>query len=393
MRAHNRQPYLDQFCAAVLSQVETLQQWLTIASALYNLPLAGLILEDSRRSVISANPGMGETLRGLSAQLKPLPTTVGLAKNSPLAGYVSHPVYYGDNEIAGYVVVGDSSPLPAATNPELLEPVCRAVAQSAECDLQKIELANQLAVLREQESLLLKQQELLTQNARFAVLGEMAAAIAHDITNPLSIILGVEKRIRSRLKLGDTRSIPDSLDVLSKSIERMTEVARTLLYFARDSHGKDIATAATVVAKAVSVVETRFRQAGIPLTFEGANSLAQIYCRPTDISQAVVNILNNALRTLAKVRVGHPSCTVTIEARDEVVIAISNNGPKLDAHTVTKLFEPLISEDGRESGSGLGLKIGRDIVQAHGGTLTVEIEPLTRFILRLPAVKQHPQAS
>ncbi len=222
---------------------------------------------------------------------------------------------------------------------------------------------------------------------RLALVGRMAATIAHDIRNPLSIIAGYAQL------LGETN--PDAgefVDVICSECERLSGMIGELLEYARGGE-EQLAlrpySLGAFLLELMKLVEREFEMSGIRLEtdiqFEGTLPINR-----NKLLQACLNITSNAREALKE------GGTFTISARrrgDAVEIAFSDTGPGIPPEIRHRLFEPFVTY-GKRAGTGLGLAIARKIVEAHGGTIEAGDGPGgrgTTVTIRLPVPQEAPQ--
>ena len=206
------------------------------------------------------------------------------------------------------------------------------------------------ARLREQETL--------------ALLGEMAAVVAHEVKNPLAGIRGALQVIGGRMEAGaPERAV---IDDIQTRIDALNQMVQDLLVFARPTPPIMTPTAVTALLSGTASMlrqDPAWADVEIVLPDEG----------PTlwlDASQLQV-VLFNLLLNAAQAMIGQGRVEVTVETADEwCEIAVRDSGPGFDADTGDKLFEPFFTTKHR--GSGLGLSTATRVVEMHHGTLTAQ---------------------
>jgi two-component system, NtrC family, sensor kinase len=216
----------------------------------------------------------------------------------------------------------------------------------------------------------------LVQSEKLAGIGRLAAGVAHEINNPLAVILGYVKLLRRK---ADGQLAAD-LGVVEDEALRAQEIVEGLLDLSRP-----LATAAEPVAleslcrEAVARLDETGRLAGASVEVCGA---AQVEGHPQKLRQVVLNLVKNAAEAAGpggrvEVRIARP-------ADGGAEVLVSDSGPGLAA-VQDKLFEPFFTT--KPTGTGLGLAVSLGIVQAHGGSLEAASPPGggARFTIRLPA--------
>ncbi|RYG53799.1 HAMP domain-containing histidine kinase, partial [bacterium] len=123
---------------------------------------------------------------------------------------------------------------------------------------------------------------------------------------------------------------------------------------------------------------------GINVTLSDFPTTLTIECRRVQISQVLINILNNAFAAV----LGHPEKSVKLHVHDSgdmVEISISNSGPQIPPELAHKIFQPFFTTKGVGKGTGLGLSISKGLIENHGGDISLDLSaPETRFVIVLP---------
>jgi signal transduction histidine kinase len=258
---------------------------------------------------------------------------------------------------------------------ELSHVLQRFTESSGKLETRYAGLMEEVEQLRKQ---LEAKEEEIKRAERLSMLGETAAALAHEVRNPLGAIT----LFISMLK-GDLSDRPQSLTLveeIERSITSLDGVVSNVLHFAKNNavqrspmnlHGllKEVAQHFSSVhgAQASFSLETE----GNPLIVGDAQALRQV----------MYNLVMNSLQ--ATQFTGAIAIRVSDSAEDgDVTVVVSDNGPGIPAEVAPRLFEPFAS--GRREGTGLGLSIVKRIVEAHGGAISVRNTPSAEFAIMLP---------
>ncbi|MBK9037193.1 MAG: PAS domain S-box protein [Myxococcales bacterium] len=229
------------------------------------------------------------------------------------------------------------------------------------------------------------------QASKLALLGEMAAGIAHEINNPLGIIELFAYSLQGAIASGDTAGAQEAIDGIRAAASRAGQIVSGLSRFSRESRGepRGAVELAAVVGDAVGLCRARIAGATVALTVEVATT-ARVLGHPIELSQVLVNLLTNALDVAQAADPGWIRLTavdVNDGSRGEVTVAVEDSGPPLPADARDRIFRPFFTTKKVGEGTGLGLSISRSIVERHGGTLDLDpTAACTRFVLRLPVV-------
>jgi two-component system NtrC family sensor kinase len=217
---------------------------------------------------------------------------------------------------------------------------------------------------------------------RLATIGKMAAHVTHEIRNPLSSLALNAELLEE--ELDDNAEARALLRAVKNEIERLTSLSERYLSVARRKpprvESEDIGQ---VCRDAIAFVRADLERHGIVVRLEVPPELPTVSIDEGQIRQALYNLVRNAREAMP----GGGTVLVTA-AQDgaDVVLTVDDEGSGIDAETRARLFEPFFTTKGH--GTGLGLVITREIVEAHGGSINVApVSPKgTRFSIRLPIV-------
>lgn len=217
------------------------------------------------------------------------------------------------------------------------------------------------------------------ESARLASLGEMASGIAHEINNPLAIIKASAEQLLSLKQDEDGEELSDrarlSVERINKVTDRISKIINSLRTFARDGRLDEFEMVALdrVVTDTLDFCLARFRSHGVQLNCEQVRKGILVNCRQVQVSQVLLNLLNNSFDALLASKVSHPM--VSIECResvDSVELVVTDNGPGIPDDLRDKVLLPFFTTKEVGKGTGLGLSISRSIMADHGGELVVE---------------------
>ena len=204
---------------------------------------------------------------------------------------------------------------------------------------------------------------LLREKETLARLGELAAVVAHEVRNPLGGISGAIQILRERSPEG-SRDRAIMRDILHR-VEALDTLVIDLLIFAKP---KPPVFIATKIHSLLVSIATTFQQdstfSNISVRVEGDKPTASI--DPHQFSMAIRNLMLNAAQ--AMMGTGKIKLVVRITKEGDVSITIRDSGPGLTSEVMKSVFEPFYTTKHR--GSGLGLSVTRQIVEAHGGTIS-----------------------
>lgn len=242
-------------------------------------------------------------------------------------------------------------------------------------------------------------QEQMLHAEKLASMGTLSAGVAHEINNPLAIILGF-----SDLLLEKTPPDSNAYDML-KAIEnqglKAKRVVENLLSFARAEEQKRIEVDINKnIEEVLTVAGNNLLLNKIAINkIELAEPLPQVKGDPDELHQVFLNIINNAVYAM---KGGGVLTIITRAANDgrDVEIRIADTGYGISKKYRPRIFDPLFTTKEVGEGTGLGLSVSYGIVKKHGGEITFETktkeeseETGTTFIIILPAIKTEQQSS
>ncbi len=246
------------------------------------------------------------------------------------------------------------------------------------------------AAMREQDLAEARTRELhleLEQANRLTTLGMIAAAVTHEIGQPVAAIRAMTHTASHHLQRGAPDAAQDSLAAIDRMTVRIGSITATLKSFARRNHGpRGKIRIADAIEGALVLVDARLREAGVRLVRPCAPPSLIVEAERVRVEQILANLLQNALDALADR--DDPEIRLSVRAEGaNVVIEVFDNGPGISADMADQLFIPFRTS--KPQGSGLGLVISRDIATALGGSVElVAADPAaagTTFRLILPA--------
>jgi signal transduction histidine kinase len=237
------------------------------------------------------------------------------------------------------------------------------------------------AQLADSQNQMLALRESLAHTERVAALGQVAANVAHQAGTPLNLVSGYVQMIRDDPRTEDrTRA---RLVTVDTQIQQVTRVLRTMLDHARRPSELDTVALGGVVERVRELAQPRLSRAGIRLEMSVVEDLPPVRGDATQLEMALLNLVTNALDAMPA------GGTLSITARtctDGLRLEVADTGGGIPATIVDRLFEPWVTTKPAGQGSGLGLAIVRDVVRAHGGSISVANQSGGAvFVITLPA--------
>ena len=215
----------------------------------------------------------------------------------------------------------------------------------------------------------------LVQAAKLAAVGEMAAAIAHELNNPLTSVTGfAELALTDIPKESETRK---DLEIVMREATRARDVVRRLLDFARQSEStRARASLNDVVEDVVALSRHLIHTSGVTLNLQLQESLPWVLVDVNQMKQVLLNLIHNALQAMPN----GGDLTISSEStsragRDWIRIAVQDTGVGIPKPDQARIFEPFYTTKGDQGGTGLGLSVTYGIITDHGGQIDVESQP------------------
>jgi C4-dicarboxylate-specific signal transduction histidine kinase len=235
-----------------------------------------------------------------------------------------------------------------------------------------------------------RQQHELVSAGKLVALGEMAGGIAHEINNPLSIIALRVERLESVLKSAkfDPADFANGLSVINRTVDRIAKIVSGLKFFAREGSRSvpQVVMLFSLVEETLGFCRERFKNHGVELRVidDEAFKIADLECQNVEISQVLLNLLNNSFDAVSSIEPKWIQIQVRCDS-EYVQIEVSDSGTGIRSELREKIMQPFFTTKGIGKGTGLGLSISKGIAERHSGSLTLAEPQLpTCFILRLP---------
>jgi len=208
-----------------------------------------------------------------------------------------------------------------------------------------------------------RERELLRAD-QLAMVGQMAAGVAHELRNPLT---SIKMLIQAAQKGGAPGLADDDLAIIEHEIRRLEKSLQRFLDFARPPRPErrplDLAT---VVDRALALIEGRARKQRVSLSFAAPTEPVIVEADADQMQQLLLNLMLNSLDVMPD------GGALTVELAgapsDQAELLVRDTGPGVPAELLPRLFDPFVST--KETGIGLGLAVSHRIAERHGGTLT-----------------------
>ncbi|MCA1742486.1 MAG: DUF3365 domain-containing protein, partial [Desulfovibrionales bacterium] len=229
-----------------------------------------------------------------------------------------------------------------------------------------------------------KVEKRIQQTEKLVSMGQLAAGVAHEINNPLGIILCYLELLKRQL--ADFPQGLKDLHTIEKQTLNCKRIVTDLLHFSRrQESSKAYSSINTTIEEVMHIFKHQFKKQKIKLELDLDPEIPDVNFDENKIKQVFVNLIMNACQAIGKT--GEISISSRfVKEKGLVLIAIRDSGYGMDAEVKSKIFDPFFSTKKTGESTGLGLSVSYGIVQDHGGNIQVQSEPGqgTEFEISLP---------
>lgn len=223
--------------------------------------------------------------------------------------------------------------------------------------------------------------------SKMASLGEMAGGVAHEIDSPLFVIRTLSYKIKTSLsnnEIGPEKAA-EYASTISEMCTKISSIIRSLNSFSRSGHEDSPIEAhvKSLIEDALVICKQRLFLKSVSLEVV-CPEYPKVICRPVEIGQILINLLNNAYDAIE--HVDSPSIRLEVLSDDKKLkIIVEDNGSGIPEHLMPKVFENYFTTKAPGKGTGLGLSISKRLAESNRGSLNYNrAEDKTQFILQLP---------
>jgi signal transduction histidine kinase len=225
-----------------------------------------------------------------------------------------------------------------------------------------------------------RMRELAQQNEKLVAVGRLAAGLAHEINNPLGVILFYGELLKASAGQEESR---EDVEVILRHTRQAQKVLRDLLDFVRPKKGADgICDLAAVARRTAGVFQAQASAEGVTLDVDAPAGMPEVRADITSLEQILSNLLINALDAV-------PSSGGRIRVSTGVedglaVLRVADNGPGIPPENLGRIFDPFFTTKEVGKGTGLGLAVVFGLVNDMGGSVEALSDGGAEFIVRLP---------
>jgi PAS domain S-box-containing protein len=228
----------------------------------------------------------------------------------------------------------------------------------------------------------------LVSKARSLAVVDLASGVAHEINNPLTIIVGRAADLRRRVQKGNVSLEVqlEAIDKISNTALRIADIVKSLKSLARQDRGAGFqATPFARIATELSDLSSeRFKAHSVRLEIQPPPDGMMAEVNPTLVSQAILNLANNALDAVADFKDRWVQIDFSDDT-DSVYISVTDSGSGIPIKIRSRIFDPFFTTKAPNKGTGLGLSLAMSIAAHHDGALRLDtLHAHTRFVLQIP---------
>ena len=228
------------------------------------------------------------------------------------------------------------------------------------------------------------QREALYQSEKLNALGSLLAGVAHELNNPLAVVLTQASLLRDEAR---DSAIERRGERIYAAAERCARIVRSFLAIARQKPStREPLDLEALIRSALELTGYGLKASGVDVSIDSSVRSTKVLGDADHLTQVFMNLLVNAQHALEETA---GERRVRISANEEaqhVAVRLADNGPGIAPEVASRIFEPFFTTKPQELGTGIGLSVCRGIVDAHGGTLQAEATPGggATFVVRLP---------
>lgn len=238
-----------------------------------------------------------------------------------------------------------------------------------------------------------RQREILHQSEKLSALGELLAGVAHELNNPLSVVVGQSLMLTETAADEKTK---ERAKKIGNAADRCARIVKTFLAMARQQPAQTTnVNLNDLLESSLEVAGYSMRTSGVDVSLRLSPDLPFVWGDPDQMNQIFTNLLVNAEQALRGWQ-GEKRVKIVTRyepARKEVVVKVQDTGPGIPEHVRSRIFEPFFTTKEVGEGTGIGLAFCHRIVETHGGTISVTTGENggTAFFVRFPASNQVPE--
>jgi len=261
--------------------------------------------------------------------------------------------------------------------------------------------------LRRAQVKLRETQNQLVQAEKLNAVGQLASGVAHEVRNPLGIILQASSLLRLQVPLEKKGNL-EALNMIDENVERANKIIDSLLNFSRATTLElKLEDINTVLKNSLALVKTKLKLENVDVTRELKNDLPMVLIDKNKMEQVLVNLILNAIQAMPKggkisvrtydkqlvrikERVGKRTADYFRVGERAVIVEVEDSGTGISEEHLKRIFDPFFTTKGKKGGTGLGLSVCYKIIHLHSGLIEIESKKGrgTKVIITLKIVNE-----
>ena len=219
-----------------------------------------------------------------------------------------------------------------------------------------------------------EKQAMLIESEKMASLGVLSAGIAHEINNPLGVILGhaqmLLKELKEKKSLADTQESIKLLETIESYTRRCSYIVNSLIQFAREKRMEMVSVDINnTIENALMFTQNRIINKNIEILKNFSDNLPSVQADQIHLEQVFINIILNADASMPQ---GGSLNITTQIIKSKIRVLFQDSGGGISTENMNKIFQPFFSTKDPGKGTGLGLSLSYGIIQAHGGDIKIK---------------------
>jgi len=220
-------------------------------------------------------------------------------------------------------------------------------------------------------------------SAKLATLGELSASIAHEINNPLTLVLANLDFLK--IYANNPEKFEKCLTTIEKSCHRIYTITKSLVKQARKTSENDFKPikVASIVQESIDLTKLKGKQFDVDISLE-CNSNGEIFCNEVEVEQVMINLINNSIDAIKNLDERWIKLNIN-EMNDLISIRVTDSGKGIADDVAVKLFEPFYTTKESGEGTGLGLSLSKEILDKHNSSIYIDQNSqYTSFVITIP---------
>lgn len=253
---------------------------------------------------------------------------------------------------------------------------------------QYLSIRQDITELKKAQDMIHEQQAQLVASSKLSALGELSAALTHEINNPLGVILGRAEMLLEQLNdpvtvnLDSIKSMVQSIESTGRRIEKIMQTVKSLAHKSESEPLQQL-TVKVLLDSVLDILGARLRRHDVGFEISLQDENVPLICRPTEIFQILSNLLSNAIDAVS----GRDERWVRFEVTEKeglIHFCFIDSGPGVTPDVENKLFTPFFTTKRIGVGTGLGLTISQSLAYRNKGKIYFKGNSPTQFCLSIP---------